>query len=147
MKKLDRTPGGGELGFLDGLTDITKIFGEGLENGNFTKAVSAEKSARDGRQGTKRQAADWGEGTGKVPYTSEDYNEFDRIYNALCADFGGEQAVSAKQQLILRNVAKWTKQMNDAAELGRKTCGRRTRNRWRTCGWTTWWWRWSGQDC
>ena len=37
-KKLDRTPGGGELGFLDGLTDITKIFGEGLENGNFTKA-------------------------------------------------------------------------------------------------------------
>lgn len=117
-KKLDRTPGGGELGFLDGLTDITKIFGEGLENGNFTKAVSAEKSARDGRQGTKRQAADWGEGTGKMPYTSEDYNEFDRIYNALCADFGGEQAVSAKQQLILRNVAKWTKQMNDAAEMG-----------------------------
>ena len=28
-KKLDRTPGGGELGFLDGLTDVTKIFGEG----------------------------------------------------------------------------------------------------------------------
>ena len=53
-----------------------------------------------------------------MPYTSEDYNEFDRIYNALCADFGGEDNVSAKQQLILRNVAKWTKQMNDAAELG-----------------------------
>ena len=117
-KKLDMTPGGGQLGFLDGLTDITKIFGEGLKNGDFTKSVSAEKSARDGKQGTKRQAADWGEGTGKAPYTTEDYNEFDRIYNALCADFGGEQAVSAKQQLILRNVAKWTKQMNDAAEIG-----------------------------
>ena len=117
-KKLDRTLGGGEYGFLDGLTDITKIFGDGLEHGNFTRAVSAEKSARDGRQGTKRQAADWGDGSGKAPYTSDDYNEFDRIYNALCADFGGEQAVSAKQQLILRNVAKWTKQMNDAAEMG-----------------------------
>lgn len=117
-KKLDRTLGGGEYGFLDGLTDITKIFGDGLEHGNFTRAVSAEKSARDGRQGTKRQAADWGDGSGKAPYTSDDYNEFDRIYNALCADFGGEQAVSAKQQLILRNVAKWTKQMNDCAERG-----------------------------
>lgn len=117
-KGLARTKGGGEYGFLDGLTDINRIFGASLEKGEFSKAVDLEKSARDGRNGTKRQAADWGEGSGKAPYTSEDYNEFDRIYNALCADFGGEQAVSAKQQLILRNVAKWTKQMNDAAELG-----------------------------
>ena len=117
-KGLARTKGGGEYGFLDGLTDINRIFGASLEKGEFSKAVDLEKSARDGRNGTKRQAADWGEGSGKAPYTSEDYNEFDRIYNALCADFGGEQAVSAKQQLILRNVAKWTKQMNDAAEMG-----------------------------
>lgn len=117
-KGLARTKGGGEYGFLDGLTDINRIFGASLEKGEFSKAVDLEKSARDGKNGTKRQVADWGEGSGKMPYTSEDYNEFDRIYNALCADFGGEDNVSAKQQLILRNVAKWTKQMNDAAELG-----------------------------
>lgn len=117
-KGLARTKGGGEYGFLDGLTDINRIFGASLEKGEFSKAVDLEKSARDGRNGTKRQVADWGEGSGKMPYTSEDYNEFDRIYNALCADFGGEDNVSAKQQLILRNVAKWTKQMNDAAEMG-----------------------------
>lgn len=117
-KGLARTKGGGEYGFLDGLTDINRIFGASLEKGEFSKAVDLEKSARDGRNGTKRQVADWGDGSGKAPYTSEDYNEFDRIYNALCADFGGEGNVSAKQQLILRNVAKWTKQMNDAAEMG-----------------------------
>ena len=117
-KGLARTKGGGEYGFLDGLTDINRIFGSSLEKGEFSKAVDLEKSARDGKNGTKRQVADWGEGSGKAPYTSEDYNEFDRIYNALCADFGGEGNVSAKQQLILRNVAEWTKQMNDAAELG-----------------------------
>ena len=117
-KGLARTKGGGEYGFLDGLTDINRIFGASLEKGEFSKAVDLEKSARDGKNGTKRQVADWGEGSGKLPHTSEDYNEFDRIYSALCADFGGEDNVSAKQQLILRNVAKWTKQMNDAAELG-----------------------------
>lgn len=117
-KGLAKTKGGGEYGFLDGLTDINRIFGTGLAKGEFSRAVDLEKSARDGKNGTKRQVADWGEGGEKSHYTTEDYNEFDRIYNALCADFGGEQAVSAKQQLILRNVAKWTKQMNDAAELG-----------------------------
>lgn len=117
-KGLAKTKGGGEYGFLDGLTDINRIFGTGLAKGEFSRAVDLEKSARDGKNGTKRQVADWGEGGEKSHYTTEDYNEFDRIYNALCADFGGEGNVSAKQQLILRNVAKWTKQMNDAAELG-----------------------------
>lgn len=61
-----------------------------------------------------RQRKDWG-----TDYTNEDYAEFDRIFEVLVSDFGGEDAVSAKQQLILRNVARWMKQMNDMTAAGK----------------------------
>lgn len=114
IKKLDVNKSGEPYGFLDGLTDITKIFGEGLKDGEFTKAVSAERNAQTAKAGTVRQRKDWGN-----DYSSEDYAEFDRIYEVLVSDFGGEDAVSAKQQLILRNVARWMKQMNDMTASGK----------------------------
>ena len=85
LKKLD-TRRGEPLGFLDGLTDITKIFGEGLSAGEFTKAVGNEKSARNRKVGTAQQRKNWGENSAKNPYTSEDYDELDRIYEALSSD-------------------------------------------------------------
>ncbi len=115
IKKLDVNKAGEPYGFLDGLTDITKIFGEGLKDGEFTKAVYAEKNAQTAKAGTVRQRKDWGTGN----YTNEDYAEFDRIYDILISDFGGEDATSAKQQLILRNVARWMKQMNDLTAAGK----------------------------
>lgn len=114
IKKLDVSKSGERYGFLDGLTDITKIFGEGLRDGEFTKAVYAEKNAQSAKAGTVRQRKEWGN-----DYTNEDYAEFDRIYEVLVSDFGGEDAVSAKQQLILRNVARWMKQMNDMTAAGK----------------------------
>ena len=114
IKKLDASKSGERYGFLDGLTDITKIFGEGLKDGEFTKAVYAEKNAQSAKAGTVRQRKDWG-----TDYTNEDYAEFDRIFEVLVSDFGGEDAVSAKQQLILRNVARWMKQMNDMTAAGK----------------------------
>lgn len=119
LKKRDVNRTGQPLGFLDGLTDITKIFGEGLKDGEFTKAVYAEKNAQSAKAGTVRQRKDWGIGNESRPYTNEDYAEFDRIYTILVTDLGGEDAVSAKQELILRNVARWTKQMNDASAAGK----------------------------
>lgn len=119
LKKRDVNRAGQPLGFLDGLTDITKIFGEGLKDGEFTKAVYAEKNAQSAKAGTVRQRKDWGLGSESNPYTNEDYAEFDRIYTILVTDLGGEDAVSAKQELILRNVARWTKQMNDASAAGK----------------------------
>lgn len=119
LKKRDVNKAGQPLGFLDGLTDITKIFGEGLKDGEFTKAVYAEKNAQSAKAGTVRQRKDWGLGSESNPYTNEDYAEFDRIYTILVTDLGGEDAVSAKQELILRNVARWTKQMNDASAAGK----------------------------
>lgn len=125
IKKLDASKSGERYGFLDGLTDITKIFGEGLKDGEFTKAVYAEKNAQSAKAGTVRQRKDWGTGNDEHPYTNEDYAEFDRIYTVLASDLGGEDALSAKQQLILRNVSKWTKQMNDASDAGKFDAARK----------------------
>lgn len=107
LKKLD-TRRGELLGFLDGLTDITKIFGEGLSAGEFTKAVGNEKSARNRKVGTAQQRKNWGENSAKNPYTSEDYDELDRIYEALASDLMAAGGVSVKQEFILRDCAKMT---------------------------------------
>lgn len=69
-----------KLGFLDGLTDITRIFGENLEKGEFSRAVDVEKSARDIKAGTNKQRAEWG-GAGK--YSNEDYKYLDAKYETL----------------------------------------------------------------
>mgnify|MGYP004628428237 FL=1 len=107
LKKLDARRGE-PLGFLDGLTDITKIFGEGLSAGEFTKAVGNEKSARNRKVGTAQQRKNWGENSAKNPYTSEDYDELDRIYEALASDLMAAGGVSVKQEFILRDCAKMT---------------------------------------
>lgn len=107
LKKLN-TRRGEPLGFLDGLTDITKIFGEGLSAGEFTKAVGNEKSARNRKVGTAQQRKNWGENSAKNPYTSEDYDELDRIYEALASDLMAAGGVSVKQEFILRDCAKMT---------------------------------------
>ena len=107
LKKLDARRGE-PIGFLDGLTDITKIFGEGLSAGEFTKAVGNEKSARNRKVGTAQQRKNWGENSAKNPYTSEDYDELDRIYEALASDLMAAGGVSVKQEFILRDCAKMT---------------------------------------
>lgn len=107
VKKLD-VRRGERLGFLDGLTDITKIFGEGLTAGEFTKAVGNEKSARNRKIGTEKQRKAWGENSAKNPYTAEDYDELDRIYEALASDLMAAGGVSVKQEFILRDCAKMT---------------------------------------
>ena len=107
LKKLD-TKRGEPLGFLDGLTDITKIFGEGLSAGEFTKAVGNEKSARNRKIGTEKQRKAWGANSTKNPYTAEDYDELDRIYEALASDLMAAGGVSVKQEFILRDCAKMT---------------------------------------
>lgn len=117
LKKLD-TRRGEPLGFLDGLTDITKIFGEGLSAGEFTKAVGNEKSARNRKVGTAQQRKNWGENSAKNPYTSEDYDELDRIYEALSSDLMAAGGVSVKQEFILRDCAKMTLDRDNMRSIG-----------------------------
>lgn len=116
-KGLDKKRGE-TLGFLDGLTDIMEIFGERLDVGEFTKAVGNEKSARNRKIGTAKQRKDWGENSTKNPYTAEDYNELDRIYDALASDLMAAGGVSVKQEFILRDCAKMTLDRDNMRSIG-----------------------------
>ena len=116
-KGLDKKRGE-TLGFLDGLTDIMEIFGERLDVGEFTKAVGNEKSARNRKIGTAKQRKDWGENSAKNPYTAEDYNELDRIYDALASDLMAAGGVSVKQEFILRDCAKMTLDCDNMRSIG-----------------------------
>lgn len=116
-KGLDKKRGE-TLGFLDGLTDIMEIFGERLDVGEFTKAVGNEKSARNRKIGTAKQRKDWGENSAKNPYTAEDYNELDRIYDALASDLMAAGGVSVKQEFILRDCAKMTLDRDNMRSIG-----------------------------
>ena len=116
-KGLDKKRGE-TLGFLDGLTDIMEIFGERLDVGEFTKAVGNEKSARNRKIGTAKQRKDWGENSTKNPYTAEDYNELDRIYDALVSDLMAAGGVSVKQEFILRDCAKMTLDRDNMRSIG-----------------------------
>ena len=145
VKRLD-VRRGERLGFLDGLTDITKIFGEGLSAGEFTKAVGNEKSARNRKVGTAQQRKNWGENSAKNPYTSEDYDELDRIYEALASDLMAAGGVSVKQEFILRDCAKMTLDRWFRITCPARDCGKRTRSRLTICGSTVWWRHWKRRD-
>ena len=66
-KRLDKDKYGTVFGFLDGLTDIEKIFGD-ISAGEFQKAVWADKSAQ--KAGSERQRKVWGTGETVRPYSN-----------------------------------------------------------------------------
>lgn len=104
-KKLGTTRGGEPYSFFQGLINISKIFGADLEKGEFSRAVDLERSARGRKEGTIKQRKDWGYGPKKNPYSTDDYNELDRIYEAFSKDFRGQGGLNAKQEYILRDCA------------------------------------------
>ena len=114
-KRLDKDKYGTVFGFLDGLTDIEKIFGD-ISAGEFQKAVWADKSAQ--KAGSERQRKVWGTGETVRPYSNEDYNELDRIYTILSADLENAGGVSAKQEKILRRCSARTLDMTRAEARG-----------------------------
>lgn len=114
-KRLDKDRYGDDFGFLDGLTNVEKIFGD-ISEGEFRKAVEADKSAR--KAGSERQRTLWGMGESARPYSNEDYAELDRIYKILSADLESAGGVSAKQELILRRCSARTLDMTRAEARG-----------------------------
>lgn len=114
-KRLDKDKYGTVFGFLDGLTDVGKIFGD-ISTGEFRKAIWADKTAR--MAGSERQRKVWGTGGGIRPYSDEDYAELDRIYNILSADLEAAGGVSAKQEMILRRCSERTLDMTKAESRG-----------------------------
>lgn len=105
-------------GFLDGLTDITKIFGVDLQRGEFNKAISLERSSREALPGTKAQRAVWGKGSNKKPYTTEDYKELDRLFSTFSARLESSGGYDTQQEYILRLCSRMSLDMQKYLESG-----------------------------
>ncbi len=101
IKRLD-TKKGKPLRFMDGLTDITKIFGERLSSGEFSKVIGNERSRKDIQAGTKTQRKVWGTGGDKKPYTTDDYNRLDEVFETYSARLVSGGGYDAQQEHILR---------------------------------------------
>lgn len=117
IKGLDRE-NGKQLGFLDGLTDITAIFGERLSSGEFSRAVSQERSAREAKAGTEKQRKVWGPGDAKKPYTNDDYKRLDELYNTYGSRLNSAGGPDSQQEYILRLVARMSLDLEKALAAG-----------------------------
>lgn len=116
-KGLDRNKrNGNPRVFLDGLTDITAVFGERLDSGEFTRAVTIEQNARDGKQGTKRQRAEWGE-LGDL--TSDDYDRLDELFETFSARAKSTGSMDEQAEYTLRTVSRMSLSMEKALAAGK----------------------------
>lgn len=118
MMQRDMNADGSRSGFLDGLTDILKIFGEGLKSGEFTKSVSVERSAKDRKQGTARQRKNWGQGSEEDPITTKDYNRLDELFDIYSKRLESAGGYDAQQEHILRLCCKLNLKMDKALSDG-----------------------------
>lgn len=108
QKKLDISNSGVPLYFLDGMTDIQKIFGGNIRTGEFYKIIGAEQTSRKREQGTKKQREIWGLGPKKQRYKTEDYNRLDSIFKTYSARLENSGGMDSQQEFILRECAKLT---------------------------------------
>lgn len=99
-KKLDIGKKNDRLGFLDGMTDIVRIFGSSLESGEFSKVITAEKTSRE--RGTKKQRANWGLGSDSRPYTLKDYTRLDELFSTYSSRLISSGGYDTQQEYILR---------------------------------------------
>lgn len=118
LKKLDRDAEGNVFGFLDGLTDIIKIFGENLRRGEFSKAVDLEKSARNKKSGTKAQRKKWGPGSEDKEYTNADYKRMDEIFETLSSRLVSSGGYDTQQEYILRLCSRMSLDMEKCLAAG-----------------------------
>lgn len=96
------------LGFMDGETDILRIFGEGLNSGTFGKMIATERSMQTRRKGSKRQRDDWGEMDG---FNQEEYDELDRLYKIQSKPFeatGIDELLEYNLREICKNLLRYS---------------------------------------
>lgn len=103
-KKLDKA---GTLGFKDGITDATKLFGEEVPAEEVTLIVQQDRKMNigEGAIPTKSQVNDWGKGSEQWPLTKDDYDRLDYFYDTLTSRLVSAGGVDTQQELILRKVS------------------------------------------
>lgn len=90
------------LGFMDGVTDLRRIFGKELTEKDFSRYIKAEKDKIAMLQGTAEQRERWGttplcEG---YPMTTDLYNKLDTQLDLWTARYKGQNSPQIEQTLI-----------------------------------------------
>lgn len=91
--------------WLDGVTDIRKVFGRTLSQKDFGEAIKAEKARLSKLVGTKTQRERWGTMGGGDPLTEQDYERMDGLLDAYASDYrGGGGLTQRRTQALIRYV-------------------------------------------
>lgn len=119
-KELDVDENGTERGFLDGMTQITQIFGKTLTDGEFCKTIGIERSAKGKQEGTALQRKTWGFGDEIRPYTGKDYKRLDELFATYSSRLEKAGGYDTQQEYTLRLCARMSLEMEKALSKGGK---------------------------
>lgn len=108
------TKKGGEIRtFVDGVTNILKIFGKNFTEKDFGEYVRHERERLAKLPGTPAQREQWGMG-----YTSAEYDELDRQYQNRLASYKG-WTITPQMEDTLIKVVKWNLQVDKLMALNK----------------------------
>lgn len=106
MKRL-RLKKKADKGFKSGTTDALFLFGDGVEADDVTKIVQQErtKMPQASKTGTQRQIKTWGLGAPEDPFTKEDYDRLDDIFETYSSRLVSAGGMDVQQEDTLRQVS------------------------------------------
>lgn len=95
-------------GFLDGETNILRLFGTNLSQKDTAKFIEVTQQHEALKPGTREQRERWGEADlcEKVPMTDAIYAELDRQYENWCGRYRG-QAITPQLADSIVKICKW----------------------------------------
>lgn len=100
----DDKRGARDAEWLDGVTDIRRIFGKEMTETDFAKAIAYEKQRLANLPGTKVQRERWGTKGNGDPFTAGDYARMDHLLDAYAADYKATGLSQRQEQALIRYV-------------------------------------------
>ena len=96
-----------ELSFTDGVTDVLKLYGDSVDSDDIISIVQQERSRSPHllELGTHTQVKNWGIGNEEEPFTKEDYNRLDDIFETYADRLVSAGGMDVMQEDTLRQVS------------------------------------------
>lgn len=107
-KKQIRMKKHGGKSFKDGITDALRLFGEGVDAGDVSKIVQQERTKApqaSTKTGTQKQVKTWGLGAPEDPFTKEDYDRLDDLFETYSSRLVSAGGMDVQQEDTLRQVS------------------------------------------
>ncbi len=94
-------------GFRSGVTDVLKLYGEDVDAEDVTPILQQErrKNPAASRTGTSRQVKTWGLGSPEDPFTKEDYDRLDDIFDTVSDRLVSSGGMDVQQEDTLRQTS------------------------------------------